>query len=408
MPGVVLAYMSVHQLFQLGLAAEEIGGLTRLYCSMVDLPGKWGKLLGRVVKTNLLRPMGAELLPLDKVREIPLPMLARQACHRAMRVERSDYYWSSLWFDRLAASRLAKEENARVHVGVETCALAALKMARSRGVTGVLDCPGIAAPFLSEQIGIAADVLGVDCPTPGRSERMLARKAEEMECADVVMVCSQMQRDYYIAKGMPAAKLRVNPLWVDEAFVANDQPRAVSEHDGRHGKGKLKVLFSGKATVGKGAPWAMMAMELLGDKAELTFVGGTDDVFRNWAGERLAKHKVLDWVPRADLKAVYEAHDVLLFPTLGDSFGFVGMEAMACGLPVVTTVNAGLPVPDESWKVQPRDAEALASRLLEYARQRDRLAADSQRAREFVKGFTAASYRQRAGAIFSELLKGGR
>ena len=38
---------------------------------------------------------------------------------------------------------------------------------------------------------------------------------------------------------------------------------------------------------------------------------------------------------------IYAAADVFVFPTLGDTFGMVVSEAMACGLPVIATRAAG-------------------------------------------------------------------
>src|ERR1041385_5326270 len=70
------------------------------------------------------------------------------------------------------------------------------------------------------------------------------------------------------------------------------------------------------------------------------------------------------------LRELYWQHDVLVLPSLGDSFGFVAMEAMACGLPVIVTENCGVPVPDPSWRVPVMDSEAIAWRLSLYARAR--------------------------------------
>jgi glycosyltransferase involved in cell wall biosynthesis len=44
---------------------------------------------------------------------------------------------------------------------------------------------------------------------------------------------------------------------------------------------------------------------------------------------------------RKDLPLYYAAADVFVFPTLGDPYGLVVDEAMACGLPVVSTRAAG-------------------------------------------------------------------
>jgi glycosyltransferase involved in cell wall biosynthesis len=108
-------------------------------------------------------------------------------------------------------------------------------------------------------------------------------------------------------------------------------------------------------------------------------------------------------MPREELPQVYQEHDVLVFPTLGDSFGFVALEAMSFGLPVIATTSAGAPLPAESWRVPPMDAGALANRLRGYDEDRDRLARDAQTARDFVREYTPEAFRRRAEAIFQSL-----
>jgi glycosyltransferase involved in cell wall biosynthesis len=338
-------------------------------------------------------------MPVDKLRELPLPMLARQLRQRLPFMEQTDYFRSCVWFDKAAARRLEREE-ASAFIGVETCALSSLRAARQRGMKAILDCPGIPAPFLARQIQLAADDLGIKPPDQSTSARMDDRRQAEMAEADLVLVCSEMQSRFYISEGMAATKLRMNPLWVDEIFTSG----AEAPRKPRPAGSKLRVLFVGHATVGKGAPYALKAIDMLGDTAELTFVGGVDETTRKLAGGRMQKHRIIEWMPRSELLNVYPKHDVLLFPTLGDSFGFVGMEAMACGLPVVTTTNAGMPVPDPAWRVAPRDAGALAARLQAYASDEAKLEVDSRLARDFVRDFTPANFRKRAQAIFREVL----
>ena len=46
-------------------------------------------------------------------------------------------------------------------------------------------------------------------------------------------------------------------------------------------------------------------------------------------------------MPRSTLISAYEAADILMSPTLSDGFGLAVTEAMAQGLPVITTDQAG-------------------------------------------------------------------
>ncbi|HXI55710.1 MAG TPA: glycosyltransferase family 4 protein, partial [Polyangia bacterium] len=73
----------------------------------------------------------------------------------------------------------------------------------------------------------------------------------------------------------------------------------------------------------------------------------------------------------------YRAADLLVFPTLGDGYGLVIQESMACATPVVTTPCGGGPesITDgqTGWIVPPRDVDALVERLRFAAANRDKV-----------------------------------
>jgi glycosyltransferase involved in cell wall biosynthesis len=395
---IVLGYIGVHQIFELALAAHEAGQLEALHCSLVDMPGKWGHWLGKRIAASSLNPLDSEQLPPERCHETPFPLFFRQLGRFGVSTGPRKYHYSNAFFDQTLARRL-RHSKARLFVGVETCALASLKAARQRSMKRILDCPGIPADMLKGELQEACHDLSLPSSASQYSQHSADQRAREIEEADLITLCSDIQLNYYAEIGIPPSKMRVNPLWVDAVFTG--QPG----HSRIPGENQpLRVLFVGNATIAKGAPYALEAMQLVGDVAKLTFCGGVDETVRRWAGHRLHAHTVLGWHSRSSLAEVYASHDVLLFPTLGDSFGFVALEAMACGLPVITTTRAGAPLPDESWRVPTRNAEALAQRILGYANDRERLLLDGHRAREFALTFTPASYRLRARTIFSELL----
>lgn len=112
---------------------------------------------------------------------------------------------------------------------------------------------------------------------------------------------------------------------------------------------------------------------------------------------RLARRVVLvDDVPEADLPALYSGAALFVFPSLYEGFGFPVLEAMACGVPVVTTNTSSLPevAGDAALLVPPDDTRLLAqsmSVVLQDGRLWNRLrAASLARAREFSWAKTAA------------------
>ncbi len=108
-----------------------------------------------------------------------------------------------------------------------------------------------------------------------------------------------------------------------------------------HDRG-IRYLFVGRFLFWKGMQYGLRAFaRLLHDvpSARLTMVGAGPEG-RRW--RRLCQtlgiaHAVewRDWMPQAELGAIYRSHHVFLFPSLHDSSGGVVLDAMSYGLPVV-------------------------------------------------------------------------
>ena len=67
------------------------------------------------------------------------------------------------------------------------------------------------------------------------------------------------------------------------------------------------------------------------------------------------------YVEQEDLPMVYNLCDLFVYPTLYEGFGLPALEAMACGIPVITTDVSSLPeiVGEAGLLVPPDDVEAL-------------------------------------------------
>ncbi len=396
---ILLSYIGVHQIFQLALAAEEMGNLEFLHCSLVSHPGKWGQRLGRFLRLPIANASGSVSLPSAKIIEHPLPLLVNRLAKRLPWQWRRDPLLSNSWFDQLAARAVARSQ-AKVFVGAETCALYSMQAAKKRGMVCLLDCPGVPVRFLDEQARRAAEELHLPPMLPANSEEMLIRKEMELALADLILCCSEFQSEALQARGVPVSKIRVVPLWADTAFWSVPKRPDVEPPQNR----RLRVIFAGAVSLKKGAPYLIEAMRTLGDQAECLFVGRRGEELSVLLSNLPANCRIEAYVPKDRLRQLYAEHDVLVMPTLGDSFGFVGMEAMAAGLPVIASRHAGLPLPSPDWRVPVRDAAAIAARLRHYQEHPDALAQDSATAQNFVAAFTPERYRQQIQSLYRELL----
>ncbi len=75
------------------------------------------------------------------------------------------------------------------------------------------------------------------------------------------------------------------------------------------------------------------------------------------------------YIDDQDLPALYAGARALLYPSLAEGFGLPVLEAMACGLPVLTSNNSALPEIAEgvSLLVDPLDEEAIARNIRQLA-----------------------------------------
>jgi glycosyltransferase involved in cell wall biosynthesis len=397
--GVVAAYLGVHQVFQMGAAAAEAGILEHFYCSLIRKPGHWGELLTRWLFIPSAMPLGAEVLPPERLSETPLPLLVQRIAERCVAPRKVNPLHTNRWFASQVAGQLEQHPNAGILVGAETCALELFVAAQRLGMRCVLDCHGIPTRFLQEGIQRAAAEFGLQAPAMLDSPAMAERKRMERDRADILVLCSELQREIYLSEGLPAERLRVVPLWVDTEFwhppVKRNLPKSEQP---------LKVLHAGAVSLTKGIPYLIEALDQVeGAGVETTLVGPMQPDMKPFIKQVKSPLRCLAYCPRTELRKLYWNHDVLVMSSLGDSFGFVAVEAMACGLPVIVTDRCGAPVPDPAWRVPAFSSAAIAARLNHYRRHPERCLEDGNSARAFASRWTSSRYRTAIRQIYEEL-----
>jgi len=81
----------------------------------------------------------------------------------------------------------------------------------------------------------------------------------------------------------------------------------------------------------------------------------------------------IDFIPPNDLPVYYSSSEFFALATLCESFGITFVEAMACGIPVVSTNVAAVPevVGDTGILVEPRNSDQLAEAMLKLLSDED-------------------------------------
>lgn len=168
-----------------------------------------------------------------------------------------------------------------------------------------------------------------------------------------------------------------------------------------------RVLFVGTAELRKGIHYLAMAAEKLTAKNIRCEFRVAGNVSPQIARRTECKHlNFLGRVPRERIAEEYQQADIFVLPSLAEGSAEVTYEALAAGLPVITTRAAGSVVRDgiEGRIVPERNADALADaigQLVEDRPLRERMAAA---ARERARDYTWEKYGGRLVSAFNDLL----
>jgi glycosyltransferase involved in cell wall biosynthesis len=160
-------------------------------------------------------------------------------------------------------------------------------------------------------------------------------------------------RDLYAAGGSRFRRHRVIHNGVKQTAYAGTEARDRARFVR---PGTLRLLFAGRLVDLKGAHTAVAAMALLDPAAsgvaciELTILGDAQDkaymevldaAIRD--SPRAADIILRPAVPEDALFALFDDHDIYLFPSLYEPFSLTLIHALACGIPTIASATGGNP-----------------------------------------------------------------
>jgi glycosyltransferase involved in cell wall biosynthesis len=215
------------------------------------------------------------------------------------------------------------------------------------------------------------------------------------------------------------SRIAVVPFGIEaSAWDAGPDVRARAAEIRRALDGRPLVLFTGRMVPYKGVDVLLRGLAGLDAAAVLA---GDGPRRAEWMalGRQLGladRVRFPGEVTQAELLALYHACDLFVLPsvTRAEAFGFVQVEAMACGKPVVSTrVPSGVPWVNRDGEtgltVPPGDVAALRNaiaRLLSDAPLRERLGAAART--RVLDEFTVEQMAARATAVYESVIREAR
>jgi len=303
-----------------------------------------------------------------------------------------------LWQQALLPRRLRRDRIDLLHAPAYTAPL----LARPPYVLTVYDVIALKFPQSCKR----ANVWHYRAVLP-RSVRRAARLIVPSRCtAD----------DLHELLGVPKEKIRVIPLGVSGAFRRVDDPLRLAEFRRRWGLPDRYVLYLGNLEPKKNLHRLLEAFAQGRHSGRIThrLVLAGAKAWHTAAWRRALRDQrlgdavtILRRLPDKELPLLYSGASVFVFPSLYEGFGLPPLEAMACGVPVITSSGGALPevVGDAALvlpECDPRQLRIAIEKVLANSFLRERLRTRGlARARRFTWERTA----QATAEVYREVLR---
>jgi glycosyltransferase involved in cell wall biosynthesis len=296
--------------------------------------------------------------------------------------------WAFDGFDGAAAQWLERAPTPAIVHGFEGTALYFLTAGRRLGARTILDAPSAHELFSSLALRSGA--------SPEAVARVADRVNRERAAADVILAPSDFVVDRLIEVGVDASRIVKIPYGAHLPPPHIERPR-----------GTFTALFVGQVSARKGIDdlldaWARFDRH----PTKLVVVGAPAPEAEAWL--RSPPHNVtfLGYLSGVDLTRAYASADIFVFPSRGEGSARVVYEAMAAGLPVLTTRQAGSVVTDgvDGIVIEAGDRWALLNglkRLFDNPPETRRMAMKARQTIE--KGYTWSEYRRKVAELYRDL-----
>ncbi|SHO42833.1 putative Phosphatidylinositol N-acetylglucosaminyltransferase [Nitrosotalea sinensis] len=233
---------------------------------------------------------------------------------------------------------------------------------------------GIDEVILGEQVYRTKEDWKINKPIIEREVPKWERFGDHVMTIHVASNSEKEQMIQYLR--IPEEKIHVIPLGVDHdqfkpppdkfkarkkilgKFFIRDSPYFIHLSETNFArKNILRMLEAFKKARGEGI------------KQKLIIVGKMEPQVYN-AAESIDGVIILGFVSEEHLVELLQGADALIFPSLHEGFGLPAVEAMSCGIPVITSNVFGLPeiVGDGGMYVNPYDTSDIADKIIEVSR----------------------------------------
>lgn len=306
---------------------------------------------------------------------------ARRLSTRASHAEKVDIFFNKLFTKSVNSKGFG---NASIVYGMNTASLEMFSYAKEKKLSCILEQCSSPYPIYDRLLAEEYQLWPrwERDQYPHSHQLLYDRERGEWDLADTIVCGSEFVASGLEMSGVSRQKCVVIPSPVDVQKFTKVERKNTSSNS------PLNVLFLGGIRLMKGIQYLSEALHRMGQNRKIHVKAAGAILLEPEAINSLEKNMdILGLIPRAETAKLFSWADVLVLPSICEGSALVTYEALASGVPVITTPNAGSHVIDgfTGFIVPIRDSLAIAEKLDLYARDANLLKDMSSAARHYAE-----------------------
>ena len=236
---------------------------------------------------------------------------------------------------------------------------------------------------------------------------------ENGECKKIIAISEMVKSDILKHYQVPEDRVMVVYNGVDlDRFNPNHRKSSRNElrQQLRISEEEVMILFVGSGFERKGLEYLIKSVQYMDQKKwKLVLVGkGKWKKYLNFASED-NRRKITHLEPTDEIEKLYAAADFFILPSIYEPFGNANLEALASGLPIITSRNCGVaeiitPQKEGIILEQPSDSKAMA-KAIDYLMDSKNREPMRQSARLLAEKFTQERNASEMLQIYQKLIE---
>lgn len=414
---VIVAHPGKQHSFQTATAFKKSGDLYKYITTVYNKPHTWTRLLTKIAKGDLKKKIKGrrceELDDTDVIQFNELFVIITLFLNKISGFTKIAGVWNG-WVESSfyrKVMKYAKKHNVDVVIVYNGYAKKYFEILQDTKILKFIDVSIAGREYLRDILQREIDITGIEQIKEDHftywNHKMIKNDLDGCRKADYFLAPSEFVKKSLVCQGIKENKILKVPYGVNiDHFKVNNERKTVN--------GPLKLIYTGGIAYRKGLHRLFHVLNhFKEDEIELYLAGAYDSASELYLKNKDRKNiKFLGFVTRDKLNAVYNMADAFILPSFAEGMAMVGLEAQACGLPVICTYNSGVNDVIQNgcngFVYDPFDENKLVGILEWCCNHREKLLAMAPAAMATAQKYTWDIYHENLVAAVKEVVERGK